>query len=309
MNFLVQMAADYFRDESSLGEYSRLKADLDIQAKALERQAHQSRTKRRELEKALEDCAARLNSDEPQEVVEAALAQLARAAEGAALQSNPDAKLRLILEAERTARSELAELRSGLRVAQPRGFALSRALRRDLAANRTEYAKIESEVLGPAYMAIEDIVSDATRDLEASRRRRFDAAAADAWISARRTVTAKGRASREQLSKTGEEVTVAVRRAIADLESELNEISQRVQRTDLSSLADSKIVQLRLDFDSEIEAIASMKEAQLEAIAEQLRAIVVDPDDSGQIITQVDVAGAVEENCLPFRSERTQTWN
>ena len=301
MNLLVQLAADYFREDSSLGEYSRLKIDLDIQSKARESQARQSRTRRHELEKALEDCAARLNSDEPQEVVAVALAQLARAVEAAALQSNPEAKLRLILEAERTARSELADLRSGLRVTQPRGFALSRELRRNLAAHRTEYAKLEREVLGPAYTVIEDTVSRATRDLDASRRRRFDAAAEDAWRSARRMVTAQGRASREQMSETAEQVTVAVRRAIADLESELNAISQRVQRTDLSGLPDAKIVQLRLDFDSEIEAIASMKEAQLEAIAEQLRAIVVDPDDSGQIITQVDVAGAVEEELLALQ--------
>ena len=301
VNFLIQLAADYFREDSSLGEYSRHKAELDIQAKALERQARQSRTKRRELEKALEDCAARLNSDELQGTVAAALAQLTGAVEAAAVQSNPDAKLRLILEAERTARAELAELRSWLHVPQPRGFALSRALRRNLAAHRTQYAKLESEVLGPAYTVIEGTVSDATRELDASRRRRFDDAAEDAWRSARRIVTARGRASREQLSETSEQVTDAVRRAITDLESELNEISQRVQRTDLSSLSDTEIVQLRLGFDSEIETIASMKEAQLEVIAEQLRAIVVDPDDSGQIITQVDVAGAVEEELLALQ--------
>ena len=113
-------------------------------------------------------------------------------------------------------------------------------------------------------------------------------AAEDAWQSARRAVTARGRASREQLLEaTSEQVTDAVRRAITDLEAELNGIAQRVQRTDLSALTDAEVVQLRLDFDSEIDAIASEKEAQLDAIAEQLRAIAVDPDDFGQIITQL----------------------
>ena len=301
VNFLVQLAADYFREDSLLGDYSRRKADLDIQAKALDRQARQSRTKRRELEKALEDCATRLNGDEPERATANAVAQVTKAVEAAEFQSDPDAKLRLILEAERSARTELADLRSELRVPQPRGFALSKDLRRNLAAHRAEYAKFESEILAPAYSAIEDAVSEATRNLDASRRRRFDAAAEDAWRSARRIVTARGRDSREQLGKTSELITEAVRLAIADLESELNEINQRVQRTDVSRLKDSEIVELRLGFDSEIEAIASTKEAQLEAIAEQLRAIVVDPDDSGQIITQVDVAGAVEEELLALQ--------
>lgn len=300
-NFLIQLAADFFREESLLGNYGRTKTELDVKARALERQARQSRTKRRELERVLNDCARRLNSDEPERVAAGALADLRKAVEAAEIQIDPDSKLRLILEAERASRTELTELCSKLRIAQPRGFALSRTLRRDLAAYRAEYSKFEKEILEPAHALIEKTVSDATRHLDAGRRLRFDSAAEEAWKSARRAVTARGRESREQLNETSDRVTIAVRGALADLESELNEVTQRVQRTDLAELSDSKIVQLRLDFDAEIEAIAAAKGAQLEAIAEQLRAIVVDPDESGQIITQVDLSGAVEEELLALQ--------
>ena len=301
MNFLVQLAADYFRDDSTRGEYSRLKADLDAQARALDVQGRQSRARRRALETTLEDRAARLSSNEPREAVAAALARLERKVEAAALQPDVEARLRAILEAERIARAELSELSSGLRVPQPRGFAVSRALRRNLAAHGTEYARFENEVLGPARAAIEDMISDATRDLDASRRRRFDAAAAEAWRTARQTVGARSRASREQLRETSDRVHGAVRQAMADLEAELNDMTQRVQRTDLSSLTDAEVVQLRLGLDSEIDAISSGKAAQLEAIAEQLRAIVVEPDEFGQIITQVDVAGAIDEELVALQ--------
>ena len=300
-NFLIQLAADFFREESALGEYSRLKADLDERARVLDRQARQSRMRRRALEKALDDCAARLRSSEPQESVSAVIARLNKAVEAAGLLQDPDAKLRVILEAERTARSQLSKLRSGVRVPQQRGFAISRALRRNLVAHGTEFDKFDSEVLAPAYATVEDTVSNATRDLDASRRRRFDAAAEDAWRSARQAVTASGRASREQLRETSDQVTDAVRRVIANVETELNLVAQQVQRTDLSALTDAEVVQLRLDFDSEIDVIASEKEAQLDAIAEQLRAIIVDPDESGQIITHVDVVGAVEEELLALQ--------
>ena len=300
-NFLVQLAADYFRDDASLGEYNRLKADLDTRTKALERQAQQSRVRRRALEKMLEDCAARLSSSEPKETATGVLAQLRRAVEAAGLLQDSDARLRAILQAERAARLGLSELASALRVPQQRGFALSKTLRRNLVAHRAEYARLEREVLGPAHTEIEQVVSAATRDLDAGRRRRFDAAAQDAWRSAKQTVTARGRASREQLHATSDEVTGAVRRVIANLESELNEIAQRVQRTDLSALTDTEVVQLRLAFDSEIESITSSKEAQLDAVTEQLRAIIVDPDDSGQIVTHIDVAGAVEEELLALQ--------
>ena len=138
-------------------------------------------------------------------------------------------------------------------------------------------------------------------DLDASRRIRFDTAAEDAWRSARQTVSTRSRVSRQQLQATSNQVTNAVRRVMADLETELNEVVQRVQRTDLSVLSDAEVVQMRLDFDSEIDAIASDKETQLVVITEQLRAIVVDPDESGEITTQSDIVGAVEEEMLALQ--------
>ena len=300
-NFLIQMAADFFRDDAAIGEYKRLKTDLNERAKALEQQARQSRERRRALEKALEDCATRFSGNEPQESVKATLADLTKAVNAAGFLHDPDVKIKSILDAESAVRLRLSELKSGLRVPQQRGFALSRSLRNNLAAHRTEFAKFDREVLDPAYAAIEEVISNATSDLDVSRRRRFDAAAEDAWRFARQAVAAKGFASREQLRVTSGKVTEAVRRVMANLEIELSEVAQRVQRTDLSVLTDAEVVQLRLDFDSRIDHIASGKETQLIAIAEQLEAIVVDADDSGQITTHLDVVGAVEEELLALQ--------
>ena len=123
------------------------------------------------------------------------------------------------------------------------------------------------------------MVAKATHGLDVSRRRRFDAAAEEAWRTARQTVAARGRSSEEQLRATSELVSGAVRQTIVDLESRLNEIAQRVQRTDLAVVTDAEVVELRFEFDSEIDSVASAKEEQLEAIAEQLRAITVAPDE------------------------------
>ena len=300
-NFLIQLAADFFRSDSSFGEYSRVKGDIEARHRALERQARQSRTRQRALEGALEDRAERLRSSEPQESIVTTLVSLDTAIQAASFSHDPDERLREIISAERAARSRISEIRSALRIPQQRGFALSRSLRRNLTAYRTEFAKFDVDVLGPAYARIEDMISEATRGLDISRRRRFDAAAEDAWRNARQVVNARGRASRDQLSETSNQVTDAVRGVISDLESTLNEIAQRVQRIDLSMLSDAEVVQLRLDFDSEIDVIASAKTEQLDAITDQLRGIVVNPDESGQIITNVDVVGAIEEKLLALQ--------
>ena len=298
-NFLIQLAADYFREEGEHGaDYRRKKADLDRKAKALARQSQQSLERRRALEKRLEECSARLRSDEPQQTVDRVLERLARSVEAASHLRDSNAKLRTILEAESRARSQVAELRSTLRVPSPRGFAVTRALGRSLAAHRQEYAKVNLEVIKPTYYAIEEAVSGATKGLDASRRQRFDATAAQSQQAAVEAMRAKGRASREQLSATAEKVTQAVRTARVDLEAGLKEIGQRVQRTDVSELTEAEVVELSLQFESEISAIAATKEEQLEAIAAQLKAVAVDPDESGELITHLDTAGAVEEELL-----------
>ena len=301
-NFLVQLAADYFRDEAVRGtQYRQAKVELDRQARARERQAQQSRERRRALQSALRERGAMIAGDEPTLRVEATIDKLVTEVEAAAHEVNSDSKLRAILQAELTAHRELAAVRSELRIPQPRGFALSRALRRDLAAYREEHTALDEEVFKPAIALAEEVVAKATHGLDVSRRRRFDAAAEEAWRTARQAVAARGRSSEEQLRATSELVGGAVRQTIVDLESRLNEIAQRVQRTDLAVLTDAEVVELRFEFDSEIESVASAKEEQLEAIAEQLRAITVAPDDSGQIVTQLDIVGAVEEELLALQ--------
>ena len=301
-NFLIQLAADYFREEAVLGaHYRQKKTEIARQAMLRERQAQQSRERRRTFETTLRNSAARIASDEPRKRADAAIDKLVTEVQAAACEVDSDSKLRAILQAESAALAELSGLRKELRISQPRGFALSRALRRDLTAYREEYASLDEEVFKPALTTVEEVVAGATRGLGANRRRRFDSAAEEAGRTARQMVTARQRDSKEQLGATIELVTAALREAIADLEFGINEVAQRAQRTDLTALTDAQVADLRFNLDSEIISIASEKEEQLEAIAEQLRAITVAPDESGQIITQLDIAGAVEEELFALQ--------
>lgn len=297
-DFLVQLAADFFRTDSTRGEYIQVKKDLDRQAKAREQRAAQSLSKRRALESNLAAVADQLSSGQAEIEVTETIDRLGHELESAIRLSDPDAQLREILRIERAAHSRLSGLVEELRVPQPRGFALTLALRRGLAAHKVEYTRFNDEVLKPAYAIIEEMIARATHNLAASRRRRFDAAAEDASTTARQAIAERSRASHDQLRATNQKINEAVRLALADLESELNDIAQRVQRTDLADLADADIVRLRLAFDSEIEAISQQKQQQLDAIAEQLRGIAVEPDETGQLLTQIDIADAVEEELL-----------
>lgn len=301
-NFFVQLAADFFRDEAVHGTlYGQVKSELDRQHRARQRQEQQSRERRRRFEESLHAKATNISGEQPTATVNTTIDRLTASLIAAAQLSDPDDKLRAIVAAEMIAHDNISELRNQLRVPQPRGFALSKSLRRDLLAYRAEYSRLDEEVLKPAIAAVHDLVEDAARDLDASRRRRFDAAAQAAWSAARESVSASRRNSEELLRATQDLVGTAMRQAMVDLESELNDIAQRVQRTDLAELDESQLVQLRIDFDDEIESIAARKREQLDAIARQLESISVVPDEFGDIVSQEDIAGAVEEQLLALQ--------
>lgn len=301
-HFFVQLAADYFREEAARGaQYRQTKEEFDRQAKLRAQQARNAKRRRLRLEKSLEEKAARIAADEPRLRADATIRRLVKQVGLAGEQVDSDSKLRAILQAEAVAQKDVYALREDFRIPRPRGFALTKALRLNLAAYRGEHERLDKEIFKPTLNRIDIVVADATRDLDASRRRRFDAAAEGAWRAARKAVADRGRVSRDQLRATSELVTDAVHGAISDLESQLNQIVQRVQRTDLTHLSDAEVAQLRFAIDSEIDSIASQKEQQLEAIVEQLRAVTVTPDAFGQITTHLDIAGAVEEELLALQ--------
>ena len=299
-NFFIQLAADYFRDEASKGaQYRQTKEHLDRQTKARERQARRSLSRRREFAAALIDRAARIGNDEPKEAADAVVKRLVSELEGVRRISDLDSQIQAVLRAEHAARQRIFDLREKFRITQPRGVGLPRTLRRDFDAYRGEYARLVEEITKPALTQIEAEIQ--SLDVEVNRRRRFEAGARATGDFARSAVVARQRASSESLRGTSERVRNAIQQATADFESTLAEISRQVQRTDLTNLTDDKIVQLTLDLDARIDSAASEKRELLETISQQLEAISVTPDQSGQILTHLDVAEATEEEIFALQ--------
>ena len=299
-NFFIQLAADYFRDRALRGElYREMKDDLDRQTIARERRERQSRTRRRNFVTSLEELGARLVADEPNRAVEEIFLELRVDLQRAKNIRNSEEQIEAVLIAEDSARRQLSDVRKTFRVSQPRGVGLSRSLRRDLIAYRNELMKLDEELFEPAYTHVDTMVR--SLDIDVDQRRRFDTAAQAAGKIARATVTEHRRASEASLRDTQEKVRMAILQASTEFEAKLGEISQRLQRINLGTLSDTEIVQFTLEIDAEIESAASAKSVVFEAISQQLESINVTQEESGNIITHLDVAEATEEELLAFQ--------
>lgn len=303
-NFFVQLAADYFRDESIRGtRFVETRTELNRQVKARQLHARQARSRRAEFVLNLQGRGERLRNEEPNAEVKEILEDLNIVLQGAHATSDPDLQAQTVLQAEETARQRVLQLRSQFRAPSVRGFGLTRALRGDLNAYSAEFSKLDRDVLTPALERIGERLSEAIAGMRAdvSRRRRFDHNALASQNAAKTAVLATRRDSEGILNQTAEKVRSAIRAATASLDTALRDIEQRVQRADLSALSDSELVNLSTQLESEIEALAHEKRELLDAITQQLEAINVSPDETGQIVTQLDVVGDAEEQLMALQ--------
>ena len=137
--------------------------------------------------------------------------------------------------------------------------------------------------------------------VDVDRRRRFDNNVNATQSAAKLAVSAKRRNSQRVLDETAARIRTAIHGAILDLDSGLRGIELRVQRTNLNELSESGLIDLSIELESEVESLAQEKQELLDTITGQLEEIKVIPDNSGQIITHIDVVEAAEEALLALQ--------
>ena len=303
-NFFIQLAADYFREGASWSnQFIETRKEFNRQTLAREQRERQSRVRRGQLGDTLADRGRRLTNEEPRHSVEQVLSDLHRDLIAASRVTDPDVQALAILRAEENAKRSISQIRDTYRVPQPRGFGLSKSLRRDLNAYQGEFAKLDQQVIRPAVLRVGELISASVVSLGATvdRRRRFDSSTTATREAARTAVMERRRNSQIILDSTTKRVQAAIRESVADLDATLRDMAQKMQRTNLTDLSDTALVQLSLDLDTEIETVATEQQEILDSISQQLEAIKVAPDDSGQIISQIDLVEAAEEELMALQ--------
>ena len=306
VNFFIQLAADYFRNEAWRGaHYRHAKKEMERRARAQEYQRQQSRARRRSLSAEIAERGAKISSNEPYDKVENAVQRFIDELKTAKDLIDPEVQYQTIIQAENRVRQQISEVQEEFRIQSPRSTGLPKALRRDLNAYNAEYSSIVDELFKPAVIQIENAFSKTIRSLniDVDRRRRLEDGIRTAWTLIRSRVKEHEQTAQASLRQTNERLGRAIQEAILEFEIKIREFTQHLQRVNLVDLTESEIAQLRTDLETEIDSVAREKEELLDTISQQLKAIVVAPDSSGYIVTQLDVAGAQEEENLVLQEQ------
>ena len=306
VNFFIQLAADYFRNESWRGMHYRFaKEELNRQASAREYQSRQASARRRSLSTAITERGVKIDGNAPHDMVENAVQRFMDELKAVKDLTDPDVQYQTIIHSANKARQRISEVKEEYRIQRPQGIGLSKSLRRDLNAYNAEYSGLVNKVFKPAAIQIENAFSETIRSLkiDIDRHRQFEDSTLTAWTLTRSQIKTREQTAQANLRQTSARVSRAVQEAMHGFELTLREATQRLQRVNLTNLTEAEIVQLRLDFETEIDSAAREKKDILDTISQQLEAIVVAPDGSGYMVTALEIAGAQEEQILALQEQ------
>jgi signal transduction histidine kinase len=304
MNFFLQIASDFFRDDSISDRYRTRRTELDRIAQARKARERLVTVRRQALRSQLESMLRASEDGAPQLEVEAVVADLESALAGLASES-PDAAAAGILQGESRAKAKLRDLQERYRVVPPRGVGLSKALRRDFDSWRREYDLLEEGTFEPARQRIEQLVALATVASHAAidRRLRFDRGLEELGDQTRKASRASSAQAREAANSAAKRVADLARDSVAEVEQSLRKVVSGAARWDLSQISDEEFVKRRMELESEIQAIAHEGRRVLSSVAQQLDDVTWSRDDAGQILTAVDLNASLEEEVLGLREQ------
>ncbi len=304
MNFFAQTAADFFRYGGVNVEiFDEQRAELERLERIKRRRAALVSVRRRRLQNELEEFFQKLDEGFPQKTVHALLQSFKANVRGIDEIRDPNGRASQALSVELNARRDLRHIREELNLTRPRGIGLSRQLRRNWDAYRSEFLNLDETCFRPAEVEIDDTVrayAQSTRIL-IDHRRRLEAALGENTQQARlraRRQTAETRQAGEEVS---EKVVQLTRDVMTGVEGTIREVLSEIARLDIARSEESDLVDVRMRLEQTVDKATESSMAVLSNVKAQLESMNWTADGIGDIFTSLDILEATESELLDFR--------
>jgi signal transduction histidine kinase len=304
-NFFASLAADFFRESSTLGEWSETRKRLTGQAALIARRERSGKHKVAKFGKDLDRVLSKLDSGK----LTAAVASISADLDGklAVAASSPDVEQagQRVFELEQSIARRIDGLEAELVLPKLRGAALPKARARDWDYYAVAIADAREKVLAPLRTAVrkrvEEFVVD--RGLDLDRRTRVSASLDDRSERARAQTSKLGRLVSDSMNDLSKEVAQLVRSSNGDMKVLTDEIRIAFERTDTANATDAEIEGLQSHWEATIETRSREVFARLEAMADQLKTLL---DAVGRGETLDQMTDAIEARATEFREQLDQ---
>lgn len=277
VNFFVQSAADFFREEGEKGDtWSVKRSELSRNEEVRRINARTASTQQRELHEVLQEFFDSVDRAEPENQVEEIVAEtktkIDRTLRG---RQSAEKKSQSIRLSERVGRNALRDLRTRLSVDRPRGVGLPGELANEWEVYQSEVKRLENEVIAPAEAEIEEYVSTSSREnkVKIDHADRLKVAIAERGRQVTRSAREIVGVIEGDLKGLGSQVTATAQNSLAAVSGAVEKAIEEASSVKLSAANSSRFPQIRKKLDDEIDEAVNAEMTRLTRLRDQLVAI------------------------------------
>lgn len=298
-NFLVQVAADFFREEGVHGkQFAARKRELDDIERHRRARAKKATAKRNKFKRDLTTFFDRMEKERPHEIVMALGLDIEARVREAGLDSDRSRAARRILQIEGDARKGLRQLESRYRVSKPR-VGMSRALHKEWTDYQEAFEDLQSSITD-IRDSIESVVTKEITEagVDVTARERMEAALQDVADLARRETKAARGDVEEATEDVSHRTRIVASQCVRDVEATIREVMAEFGRRDLTDLDDQHLIAVRRALEAPIREALENASRTLDSLRAQLAAMDVTGDSS-----VVDQLAAVEQSNVALKEQ------
>lgn len=309
-NFFIQLAADFFREGGEKSEYwSNRREELKKLGRAKKKKEIQDKLKRNKLEKDLDEFFKKADvnnlSKEVNSILEAEKQNIK-----SSLAENLENSGPKIIEIELTARRRLQNLRSKLIVQRPRGIALGKNIENGWEAHYNELQHLDKEIFIPAAKKIEENATTSLKNHElltnvkvVNEYERLNKFLKDSFKNSKNSIALEASDTRKVLNNVSNEIISLIQKTTTEMNNLEKQILTDFSEYNVSKMSEVDLASKRDEVENLLSQITQNKLHVIENIKNQLKYITWEYDESGDIISAVDMAEATEEELMALRDK------
>lgn len=306
-NFFVQLASDYFREGSSSGPKAEIwvkkREENMARYRALQRRDKQASVKKEKFQSSLNVFFQSLSENRFEEEVNKVLEKIEMNFSSVASIDDPEEASQALIDNEISAREQIENFASKIKVSQPKGFTISKNTRKDYEAYLTEYEKLQNNLINKATGKVDLLMDDYTNRLkiEISKRKRLEQAVDFISQQAEKATKQKQKEAKEALADVTKNVTDLARELMIGLENKIRDIKDDFKNLEINSTGDFDLVKERQRVEQEIGKERDKAAFALESVIKQLQEIYWNKSEGGEVITSDQIADAMSEELEELR--------
>ena len=303
-NFLVQIAADFFRDtelwSSQAGPlaevWTRKRQEIQKRNLLLKEQEKKSKAKKQKFQNELVTFFDQIQADQPQRDIEKLIEKSENKLAYLLKINDIDRLSDEVYSIEKEIRKDLFNIRQKYKITRPNGVALNKELVYDYDAFQKKYEDLEIIFFNPAELKIESLLTYYTKDLKIDRRKRLVVSLENTIDEYKKITVSETNETRQSVNEISSKIIQLTKDIVRDYEEKVKTVQNELAHIEPSKISDENLVSERTKLEAIIIEESERAKSILDGVRNQLKNISTTKDFS-----DADISTALEEEINMLR--------